>query len=225
MSLRTPDSEELRRIYARRFEGAECYRLKVWKALADSFFSEYIAADATVLDLGCGYGEFINNIQAGRKYAMDMNPHATRLLGPNVTFFEQDCSQAWALPSDSLDVVFTSNFLEHLADKRAVTETLGEAFRCLRTDGRLIAMGPNIKYTGGAYWDFFDHHVALTELSLKEAVEIAGFRSETVIDRFLPYSMVNAPRYPVFFLKLYLKAPVLWRWFGQQFLIVVAKPN
>ena len=54
-------------------------------------------------------------------------------------------------------------------------------------------MGPNIKCVPGAYWDFFDHYVALTELSLQEALELAGFRSERIVDRFLPYTMVNAP--------------------------------
>ncbi len=223
MISRTPDSTELSRTYARRFRGAESYRSDVWKVLVDRFFSKYVVSDASVLDLGCGYGEFINNIQAGRKYAMDMNPLVKHLLAGDVTFLQQDCSQRWSLSSDSLDVVFTSNFFEHLPDKRALTETLNEVYRCLRPNGRLIAMGPNIKFTGGAYWDFFDHYVPLTELSLKEAAEVAGFRTETVIDRFLPYTMVNAPRYPMSFLKLYLRLPALWRLFGRQFLITAVK--
>ena len=223
MISRTTDSAELSRTYARRFGGAESYRNDVWKVLADGFFSKYIEPDACVLDLGCGYGEFINNIRAGRKYAMDMNPHAKPLLAANVTFLEQDCSRPWSVPSDSLDVVFTSNFFEHLPEKGALVETLNEAYRCLRSNGRLIAMGPNIKFTGGAYWDFFDHHLPLTELSLQEAAEVAGFRTETVIDRFLPYTMVGSRRYPVSFLELYLRLPAAWRFFGRQFLIIAAK--
>jgi SAM-dependent methyltransferase len=221
--FRAADPVELERIYARRFEAETAYRLKIWKTLVDDFFSSHIAPDAAVLDLGCGYGQFINNIRAHQKYAMDLNPRARQLLAPDVHFLDQDCSSAWMLPSDTLDVVFTSNFFEHLPDKRALSDTLAEAYRCLRPDGRLIAMGPNIKFLPGVYWDFFDHHLPLSELSLKEALEIAGFRCLRVTARFPPYTMVNAPRYPTYFLSAYLKLPLLWRLFGRQFLIIAAK--
>ncbi len=56
-----------------------------------------------VVDLGCGYGEFINNIRCASKFAMDMNPGARTHLNPDIRFIEQDCSLPWDLPSDSLD--------------------------------------------------------------------------------------------------------------------------
>jgi SAM-dependent methyltransferase len=67
-----------------------------------------------VLDLGCGYGEFINNVPAQRKFAMDLNPESRKHLGRDIEFFEQDCSAPWPLADDSLETVFTSNFFEHL---------------------------------------------------------------------------------------------------------------
>ncbi len=223
MSSQIPQPEELEHIYARRFDGETAYRLRVWKVLVDHFFSRYIEPEACVLDLGCGYGEFINNIRARRKYAMDMNPGARAFVAEGVTFLEQDSSETWPLPPESLDVVFTSNFFEHLDGKRALCDTLRQAHRCLRSQGRIIAMGPNIRYTKGAYWDFFDHHVPLTELSLKEAMEINGFRTELLVPRFLPYTMVNAPRYPAGFLKVYLSLSFLWHLFGQQFLVIASR--
>ena len=223
MSSPISQPEELERIYARRFDAETAYRLKVWKVLVEQFFSRHIEPDATVLDLGCGYGQFINNVQAARKYAMDMNPRARAFLAEGVTFLEQDCARAWPVLSESLDAVFTSNFFEHLPDKRALSDTLNQAHRCLRPGGRLIAMGPNIRYTHGAYWDFFDHHLPLTELSMKEALEISGFRARLIIPRFLPYTMVNAPRYPTGLLRAYLSMPFIWRCFGQQFLIIAGK--
>jgi hypothetical protein len=30
-------------------------------------------------------------------------------------------------------------------------------------EGEIILIGPNIKYTGEAYWDFWDHLLPLTE--------------------------------------------------------------
>ena len=64
-----------------------------------------------------------------------------------------------------LDLVFTSNFFEHLPDKSSLGRTLEEIFRCLKPGGRLVAMGPNIRFTGGSYWDFWDHYLPLTEAS------------------------------------------------------------
>ncbi len=71
---------ELQRIYHRRFGQTSAYRQRVWQVLSASFFNRWIAPDATVLDLGCGYGEFINHIRAGEKFAMDLNPDAPRHL-------------------------------------------------------------------------------------------------------------------------------------------------
>jgi SAM-dependent methyltransferase len=177
-----------------------------------------------VLDLGCGYGEFINQVECAKKWAMDLNPQAAAHLLPDVSLIAQDCSQPWPLAASSLDVVFTSNFFEHLRSKDLLLLTLSQAFRCLKPGGRLVAMGPNIKCLPGRYWDFFDHHLALTELSLAEALEISGFQTTVQIPRFLPYTMVGARRYPLFFVAVYLQLKLCWPWFGQQFLVVARRP-
>jgi SAM-dependent methyltransferase len=169
---------DLSRIYAQRFAANLDYRKRVWRVLIDSFFQQYVPRDATVLDLGCGYGEFINQVHAGRKDAMDLNPDAPRYLSADVEFIRQDCSQPWPAEEASLDVIFTSNFFEHLNDKAALGRTFDQAHRALRQGGRLIAMGPNIKLIPGSYWDFWDHYLPLTEASLGEALENRGFQIE-----------------------------------------------
>jgi SAM-dependent methyltransferase len=121
-------------------------------------------------------------------------------------------------------VVFTSNFFEHLPSKESLRRTLDEAFRCLKSGGRIICLGPNIKYLPGRYWDFWDHRLALTELSLKEGLELAGFRVDWLRAKFLPYSMSQGLTPPLVMLRLFLKLPILWRIFGEQFLILATKP-
>ena len=74
--------------------------------------------------------------------------------------------------------------------------TLDEIYRCLRAGGRVVALGPNIKYLPGAYWDFWDHYVALTEKSLQEALTIRGFSVGVCLGKFLPYTMAGGPRWP-----------------------------
>lgn len=200
------------------------YRDRVWAVLTRVFFSRWVAPDAKVLDLGCGYGEFINNIRARGKLAMDLNPDSQRHLKGDVRFLHQDCSQPWPLAENSLDVIFSSNFFEHLPDKEKLNLTLREVLRCLKPGGRLIAVGPNIKFLHGMYWDFYDHHIYLTEASLGEALEIEGFRIERIVPRFLPFTMVKAPQYPMLFVRLYVAMPWVWRILGKQFLVIAQKP-
>lgn len=214
---------DLQRIYEARFRDNLDYRRRVWRVLIDTFFQQFIRPTDAVLDLGCGYGEFINQIRCGRKFAMDLNPDVPRRVAADVSAFLQDCSQPWQLPDESLDVVFTSNFFEHLPDKAALGRTLDQALRCLKPGGRLVALGPNIKFLSGAYWDFWDHYLPLTELSLKEALENRGCGMLWCVGRFLPYTMADGRRYPLVCLRAYLKFPPAWRIFGRQFLVVAEK--
>ena len=218
------DESDLSRIYAQRFAANLDYRKRVWRVLVDSFFQQYVQPDAAVLDLGCGYGEFINQVHARRKYAMDLNPDAPRYLSDDVEFIRQDCSQPWPVEEASLDVVFTSNFFEHLPDKAALGRTLDQAYRTLRKGGRLIAMGPNIKLIPGAYWDFWDHYIPLTESSLGESLENRGFQIERKEPAFLPYTMAGKKPAPLAFVRLYLALPPFWRFLGKQFLLIAVKP-
>jgi SAM-dependent methyltransferase len=222
MSLPHNESD-LSRIYAQRFAANLDYRKRVWRVLIDSFFGKYVPRNATVLDLGCGYGEFINQVEAGRKYAMDLNPDAPRYLSSDVEFIQQDCSQPWAIGKDSLDIIFTSNFFEHLPDKAALGRTLDQAHQALRKGGRLIAMGPNAKLVPGAYWDFWDHHIPLTESSLSEALENRDFRIQRKEQAFLPYTMAGKRPAPSSFVRLYLALPIAWPLLGKQFLIIASK--
>jgi len=216
--------EELARIYANRFAETSAYRGRVWQVLVPQFFQQFVSASGTVLDLGCGYGEFINNIRAGRKLAMDLNPNAKARLNPDVTFLQQDCSQTWQVDAGKLDLVFTSNFFEHLPSKETLGNTLDQALRCLKPGGRIVAMGPNIKFVNGAYWDCWDHHLALTETSLAEGMVTRGFQIERCYPKFLPYTIVGGPEYPLWILKVYLQFKFLWSLGGKQFLVVARKP-
>lgn len=224
MSASVKDPQELKAIYERRFTVERVhYRQQLWATLVRDFFQPMLPAGGTVLDLGCGYGEFINHVQAARRYAMDLNPKAADHLDPSVSLLLQDCSQRWQLPNASLDTVFTSNFFEHLPDKLALKLTLLEAARCLKPGGKLIALGPNIKFVPGAYWDFWDHFLCLTERSLSEALDNNGFVVRRAEPRFLPYTTINQPAYPMAFVRLYVRLPILWRIFGRQFLVVAER--
>lgn len=214
---------ELKRIYDLRFTETAAYRRRVWSILCEEIFQAYVPEHAAVLDLGCGYGEFINQIRARERHGMDLNPAVRRHLADGVIFHEQDCSASWSVAPASLDVVFSSNFLEHLPDKACLLRTLGEVSRSLKPGGRFIAMGPNVRFLGGSYWDFLDHHVVLSDRSLAEALELSGFRIEKMHPQFLPYTLVNARPVPNILVRMYLRCRPLWRWKGRQFLAVASR--
>jgi len=216
--------EELSRQYERRFAGQADYRDRVWRVLVDNIFQTYVPETGAVLELGCGWGEFINHVRASRRIGMDLNPESRARLSAGVEFLHQDCSAEWPVPTASLDAIFTSNFFEHLPDKASLARTLQQALRCVKPGGRLICLGPNIRYLGGAYWDFWDHYIPLTDSSLVEVLELTGFTIERALPRFLPYTMSRRRNPPLWTLQLYLRLPFVWPIFGKQFLVVARKP-
>jgi len=216
-------SEMLKREYRLRFAHIKEYHNAVWKILCSEYFSRYIPDNSRVLDLGAGWGEFINNIKAAEKYALDLNPETKERLSTGVVFLNQDSSCPWQIEPGSLDVVFSSNFLEHLPSKDRLECTILEANRRLRDDGLIICLGPNIKYIPSAYWDFWDHCIPLSDRSVSELLKMNGFHIDLCIPRFLPYSMSTGRTPSLFLVKLYLRLPWLWPLMGKQFLIIGRK--
>ena len=224
MNIEIKDPFELRSIYERRFEpDRNAYRRRLWQTLVRGYFGRYIGRDDCVVDLACGYGEFINSVKCRKKIGIDLNPRSEEMLDKDVSFHFHDGTKPWPILSESVDVVFTSNFFEHLPDKGALKAVLFEVRRCLKPGGRLMALGPNIKFVQGAYWDFWDHFLCLTELSLCEALETNGYRVVQCVDRFLPYTTINGPEYPMALVSAYLRLPMAWKIFGKQFFIVAQK--
>jgi hypothetical protein len=62
-------------LYRNRFndKAALISKNAMWGVLCKYFFQRYVKKDAVVLDLAAGYCEFINNITAKRKIAVDLN--------------------------------------------------------------------------------------------------------------------------------------------------------
>jgi SAM-dependent methyltransferase len=213
-------AQELELVYGNRFSDDEAERKDaLWRVIC-AYLQRFVPRDGAVLDLACDRGDFIRNIVAREKWASDMRD-VSRHLPAEVNFVRCDgLAIARGMAPASLDVVFMSNYLEHLPSGDAVVEQLKAATQLLRPGGRLVVLQPNIKLTGPAYWDFIDHKVALTEKSLVEAAEIAGCETERLIVRFLPFTtkgrLPASPRLA----RAYLAFPPAWRLLGQQTLYV-----
>ncbi len=102
-------------------------------------------------------------------------------------------------------------------------DTFRETHRILKSGGKIIVLQPNIRFLPGEYWDFFDHHTPLTDRSLVEGLQLAGFTPNVVYPRFLPYTTKSRLPKATFFVRLYLRVPLAWRVLGKQALVVATK--
>jgi len=214
----------LKEVYEHRFnEEDQARKEAIWRELGQ-FLQRYIEPNARVVDIACDLGYFIRNIRAADRWATDIRDVAAT-LPPDVHFVRASgLDLANVLPTDSFDLAFFSNYLEHLASTEAVLQQLRVTFELLKPGGHVLILQPNIRLIGGSYWDFIDHQTALTEKSLAEAAVMAGFKTRQVIARFLPYTTKSRlPQHPVL-VRAYLNFPPAWLLLGKQTLYLGEKP-
>lgn len=211
---------QTKEIYKKRFQH-EKKRIKVWKILVDSFFSEFINPEDTVLDIGSGYCEFINAVKCKKKYALDVNTEIKKYAASGVTVLISKSTKI-RLKDNSVDKVFISNFFEHIT-KDEIVKTIGEIKRVLRNKGKVIAMHPNIRFLGKDFWMFFDHITPIDDRAIEEIFLVNDFSLDRRILKFLPFTMSGGAEIPEFLIKIYLKIPLFWVIFGKQSLLVFKK--
>lgn len=212
-------------IYERRFPDAETrQRQAMWREIA-AYLQRYVPVDSTVLDIGAGDGEFISNIEAAERWATDIRD-TSGVMPDGVRFVQSDGhSLLEVLEASSYDRVFMSNYLEHLESGASIIEQLRVVRGLLKPGGQVIILQPNVSLVGGAYWDFIDHKVALTEKSLAEAVELAGLTPIKTIKRFLPYSTKGRVPVSAPLVRAYLRFSPAWLLMGKQTLMIAERPR
>ena len=215
---------ELKKMYERRFGKDIEFRNKMWMILCNNFFQKYVPQDSTVLDIGAGYCEFINNIKAGKKLALDSNPDISEFISNEVQIVLSRSTNIEKIKDESMDVVFVSNFFEHLS-RDDIVGTIKEIYRILKKEGRFLILQPNIRFCYNDYWMFFDHITPLDDRSLTEVLEINGFQIKEIIPRFLPFSTKTYLPNSIFLLRIYLKLPILHKIFGKQAFIFAEKTS
>ena len=213
------ESEGLRRLYAHRFDQEEQRRSELWRTLCRSYFQHWIPHDAVVLDLAAGHCEFVNNIVASRRIAVDLNPAVHDHAGEGVEAHVGRSTDLRMLTDATIDRVFISNFFEHIT-RDDILATLQEVRRVLRPEGKLLVLQPNIRYCARDYWMFFDHITPVDDRALVEAFAATGFRVELNHPRFLPYTTKSRLPSTDLLVRAYLRSPWAWRFLGGQAFMV-----
>jgi SAM-dependent methyltransferase len=179
----------------------------LWKTLCESYFQRLVRQSDSVLDLGCGYGTFINNIRCARKAAVDQWSDVGKHLNPDVAVQVGSITNLQHIPDRSIDFVFSSNVFEHLT-RSDFSLCMQEVRRVLRPGGTVNIVQPNYRFCYDEYFDDYTHVSIYSDRSLTDALNASGFRVLECIPRFLPLTIKS--RLPVWpaLIRLYLASPV-----------------
>ncbi len=179
----------------------------VWKALWRYHFRKLVPAQGCVLDLGCGYGEFINNVVARRRIGLDQWDGIARHLQAGVEAVVSSVTDLDPIDDGSIDFAFASNLFEHIpqADFALVLKALRAK---LAPGGTLNILQPNYRYAYKEYFDDYTHVSVYSHVSLTDFLTANDYEVIDVRPRFLPLTVKS--RLPVWapLIGLYLKSPL-----------------
>lgn len=200
---------------------ADPRRGSVWKALWRYFFRHRIGRDDCVLDLGAGYGDFINNVVARRRIALDLWDGMPDHLAPGIEALVGPLTRLDELGAGTVDYAFASNLVEHLHQPDFVA-MLDALRRLLSARGTLTLLQPNYRYAFREYFDDYTHVSVYSHVSLADLLQAHGWEVTEVRARFLPLTVKS--RLPVWppLIGAYLAIPV--KPMGKQ-MLVVARPR
>lgn len=183
-----------------------------------------------VLEIGSGRGEFINQVKAKEKHAVDLILPTVNALNADVIFHQIDLTKNNLDFNVKFDLIFSSNTLEHI-DLTSVHSVIEKIGQLLETHGSLVLIGPNFQTAYKHYYDDPTHITALSHITLILICKKYGLTPRIVIPKFLPYTMQSSlggpqflERYPTLariLLRLYLVSP--YRPLSGQFALVFTK--
>lgn len=198
---------------------ADPRRRIVWRTLVDQVFQKQIPPGGTVLELGAGYGDFINCVKAGRRIAVDRWAGMTKHLEPGVEGLVTSVTQLDSVADNSVDYVFSSNCFEHLT-REEMLACLAQLQRKMKPGAVVTIVQPNYKYCYREYFDDYTHVSVYSDRSLCDLLTANGFRISRCEPRFLPLTIQSAPVHP-WLIRLYLASP--FKPLGKQMLICATR--
>lgn len=176
---------------------------------------------SALLDLGAGYGDFINQASAPEKWAVDQWERFSHFLRPGIKPIVADIRGELALPEAHFDLCFMSNVLEHLISEDA-EKVLANVRRHLRPGAYLALLQPNFTYCYRTYFDDYTHKTIYTLEGLSNFLADRGFKVIHRHPRYLPFSFKSRLPRPLWAVRAYLRSP--WRPMGAQMLVICQIP-
>lgn len=141
------------------------------------------------LDIGCGNGEFLHNIQIAGWQVEGIEPDskAAIIAQQRGILVQNTTIENAQIPSNTYDVISLSHVIEHVHDPISVLQI---CFNALKPNGRLWLATPNLNSFGHKnyqrYWLPLDaprHLVLFNKDSLQLALEKVGFKNIQFLPR------------------------------------------
>lgn len=180
------------------------------------YFQAQIPNESCVLELGAGYGNFINNVRARRRIAQDQWQEFPNYLDAGVESHVGPVDELSFLDDHSVDFVFASNLFEHVSQAQfaAVLEQLR---RKLKPTGTITLLQPNYRYAFRDYFDDYTHITVYSHLSLCDFLQANSYEVVNCKPRFLPLTLKSRLKVSPALIRLYLMSPL--KPLGKQMLI------
>jgi SAM-dependent methyltransferase len=188
----------------------------LWRTLVRHYFQSQIPEEGCVLELGAGYGNFINNVRARRRIAQDQWPEFPQHLEPAVEPHVGPIDELSFLDDNSIDFVFASNLFEHVSQGEFAT-VLKQLRQKLKPDGTITLLQPNYRYAFREYFDDYTHKTVYSHLSLCDFLQANSYEVITCKPRFLPLTLKSRLKVSPSLIRLYLLSPV--KPLGKQMLV------
>jgi SAM-dependent methyltransferase len=193
----------------------------VWQSLWRHRFCAMIRPQDCVLDLGAGYGSFINAVVARRRIAVDAWPGLPAHLAPGIEYRVGDVTDLAFIEDGAVDFAFASNLFEHLT-RDAFAAVLAALRHKLSHGGTLTIVQPNYRYAYREYFDDFDHRSIYSHVSMRDFLVANGYDVFLVEPRFMPLSVTGRLPVSPFLIRLWLASPI--KPIGKQ-MLVRARPR
>jgi SAM-dependent methyltransferase len=194
----------------------DAQREVLWQTLYRYYFSHLISPEDCVLELGAGYGCFINEVVARRRIAIDSWEGFPKHLVSGVEGHVGDVTDLTFLQPSSVNFVFASNLFEHVSQE-AFASVLHQLKSVLARDGTLTILQPNYYYAYREYFDDYTHRTVYTHTSICDFLEAHGYEVIECRPRFLPLTVKSRLPVSPLLIRLYLALP--WKPLGKQMLI------
>ncbi len=195
-------------------------RETLWRSLCDFYFNRWTGQDDCVLELGAGYGHFINNVKARRRIALDLWSEMPQYLQPGVESHIGSVTDLSFLQDGTVDFAFASNLFEHISQDELAC-VLQQLETKLSTRGVLCLLQPNYRYAYREYFDDYTHVTVYSHLSMCDFLRTRDYQVLECRPRFMPLTVKSKLKISPALIWLYLRSPV--KPLGKQMLIV-ARP-
>ncbi len=145
-------------------------------------FLPLLAPGAVVAEVGPGRGEFARECLARKLEFIGFEPSAVwaeklRAAGCRVV---EETVPPLALESASVDLVHSSDFVEHLVDYRQAMKFFAESFRVLKPGGYISVIAPNYETIKALYFKYeYQHSFIVTRHRIRQMLADSGFTTLT----------------------------------------------